>query len=134
MYSSIFDREKIGGGGLPEEILSSPCLAGGESLSNAPTQLRSLARTHARTNETNPISRSHSPHLRYMYIFTSHICLAYMPSIYAWHVCLTHAWHTYINYYVARVIYECPAWKCMLCSAYIATNAALARVSALLSH
>ena len=30
---------------------------GGTTLSNAPTQLRSLARTLARTNETNPISR-----------------------------------------------------------------------------
>jgi len=46
---------------VAEEILSSPSPAGGESLSNAPTQLRSLARTLARTNETNPISRLHFP-------------------------------------------------------------------------
>jgi len=42
----------------PEHILSSPGLAVGESFSNAPTQLRSHARTHERNEADFPVGVS----------------------------------------------------------------------------
>ncbi len=54
---------------VPEKILSSRSPAGGESLSNAPTQLRSLARTHERNETDFPVTLPLTSDI-YIYIYT----------------------------------------------------------------